>query len=64
MRYNFLALGALTVVSMGCAGIDGGSSVLSSNEYVNPPAEMMHRPGPMVDGPGPGVLGILASQGG
>ena len=62
MRYNFLALGALTVVSMGCAGIDGGSSVLSSNDYVNPPAEMMHRPGPMVDGPGPGVLGVLASH--
>ncbi len=63
MRYYFLALGALMVVCMGCAGIDGGSSVLKTNEHIAPPAAMMHRPGPMVDGPGPGVLGILAQQG-
>jgi len=63
MRYYFLALGALTVVSTGCANMDGGSSVLGTSEYVNPPAAMMQRPGPMVDGPGPGVVGLLASQG-
>ena len=57
MRFKFLALGALTVVSMGCAGLDGsGSSVLKPNDYVNPPAERLARPGPGVDGPGPGVL--------
>ena len=61
MRFNFLALGALTVVSMGCAGLDGGaSSVLKPNEYVNPPAALLARPGPGVDGPGPGVLGMVA----
>lgn len=63
MRYYFLALGALMVVCMGCAGVDG-QSVLKTNEYVAPPAAMMQRPGPMVDGPGPGVMGILAQPGG
>jgi hypothetical protein len=63
MRYYFLALGALAVVCMGCAGVDG-QSVLKPNEYVAPPAAMMQRPGPMVDGPGPGVLGVLAQPGG
>ncbi len=63
MRYYFLALGALVVVCMGCAGVDG-QSVLKTDEYVAPPAAMMHHPGPMVDGPGPGVLGILAQPGG
>jgi hypothetical protein len=63
MRYYFLALGALMVVCMGCAGIDGGSSVLKTDEYIAPPAAMLQRPGPMVDGPGPGVMGILAQQG-
>ncbi len=63
MRYYFLALGALVVVCMGCAGVDG-QSVLKTNEYVAPPAAMMQRPGPMVDGPGPGVLGVLAQPGG
>ena len=62
MRYYFLALGALMVVSTGCANMHGGSSVLETNEYVNPPAAMLQRPGPMVDGPGPGVVGMLASQ--
>lgn len=61
MRFKILALGALTAVSMGCAGLHGdASSVLEPNEYVNPPASMMARPGPGVDGPGPGVLGMLA----
>lgn len=61
MRFKFLALGALTAVSMGCAGLhDGANSVLEPNEYINPPASMVSRPGPMVDGPGPGVLGQLA----
>lgn len=61
MRFKILALGALTAVSMGCAGLDGsGSGVLEPNEYINPPAAMMSRPGPGVDGPGPGVMGILA----
>ena len=61
MRFKFLALGALSVVSIGCAGLDGGaSSVLKPNEYVNPPSSMMARPGPGVDGPGPGVMGMLA----
>ena len=63
MRYYFLALGALVVVCMGCAGVDG-QSVLKSNEYVAPPAAMMQHPGPMVDGPGPGVMGVLAQPGG
>ena len=63
MRYYFLALGALVVVCMGCAGVDG-QSVLHSNEHVAPPAAMMAHPGPMVDGPGPGVLGMLAQPGG
>ncbi len=60
MRYYFLALGALVVVCTGCAGFNtgGSSGVLSNNEYIAPPAEMLHRPGPMVDGPGPGVLGM------
>ena len=62
MRYYFLALGALVVVCMGCAGVDG-QSVLKTNEYVAPPAAMMQRPGPMVDGPGPGVMGMLAQPG-
>lgn len=62
MRIYFLALGALVVVCMGCAGVDG-QSVLKTNEYVAPPAAMMHHPGPMVDGPGPGVLGVLAQPG-
>lgn len=58
-----MALGALTLVSVGCAGLDGAnSSVLKPKEYVNPPAAMMSRPGPMVDGPGPGVLGMVAHQ--
>ena len=61
MKYYFLALGALVVVCMGCAGVDG-QSVLRTDEYVAPPAAMMQRPGPMVDGPGPGVMGMLASQ--
>ena len=63
MRYYFLALGALVVVCMGCAGVDG-QSVLKTNEYVAPPAAMMSHPGPMVDGPGPGVMGMLAQPGG
>ena len=64
MRFNFLTLGALTLVSMGCAGLDGGASgVLKPNEYVNPPAAMLSRPGPGVDGPGPGVLGLAAHSG-
>jgi len=65
MRFKFLALGTLMLVSVGCAGglHDGASSVLKPNEYVNPPAQMMSRPGPMVDGPGPGVLGMVAHQG-
>jgi hypothetical protein len=60
MKYYFLALGALVVVCMGCAGVDG-QGVLSTDEYVAPPAAMLQRPGPMVDGPGPGVMGMLAS---
>lgn len=65
MKYYFLALGALVVVCMGCAGVDGhGQGILRSNEYVAPPAAMMQRPGPMVDGPGPGVMGMLAQPGG
>ncbi len=68
MRIYFLALGALVVVCMGCAGVDGQSvvnqGVLKPDEYVAPPAAMLQRPGPMVDGPGPGVLGILAQPGG
>ena len=61
MRFEFLVLGALTAVSMGCAGLDGGaSSVLKPNDYVNPPAAMVSRPGPGVDGPGPGVLRMAA----
>jgi len=62
MRYYFLALGALVVVCMGCAGGGGagGHGLLKPNEYVAPPAAMMQHPGPMVDGPGPGVLGMLA----
>lgn len=60
MRIYFLALGALTVVCMGCAGIDGGTSVLKTDDYIAPPAGMLQRPGPMVDGPGPGVMGFLA----
>ena len=72
MRYYFLALGALVVVCMGCAGTSGigshggagGHGLLRPNEYVAPPAAMMQRPGPMVDGPGPGVLGVLAQPGG
>jgi hypothetical protein len=63
MRYYFLALGALVVVCMGCAGIDG-QSVVSSNQHVAPPAAMLQHPGPMVDGPGPGVMGMLAQPGG
>lgn len=63
MRIYFLALGALVVVCMGCAGVDG-QSVLRTNEYVAPPAAMMQHPGPMVDGPGPGVMGMLAMPGG
>ena len=63
MRYYFLALGALVVVCMGCAGVDG-QSVVKSNEYVAPPAAMLAHPGPMVDGPGPGVMGVLAQPGG
>jgi hypothetical protein len=63
MRIYFLALGALVVVCMGCAGV-GGQSVLRTNEHVAPPAAMMQHPGPMVDGPGPGVLGVLAQPGG
>ncbi len=63
MRYYFLALGALMVVCMGCAGVDG-HGVLKSSEHVAPPAAMMRNPGPMVDGPGPGVMGILAQPGG
>lgn len=64
MRFKILALGALSVVSIGCAGLDGGaSSVLKPNEYVNPPSSMMARPGPGVDGPGPGVMGMLAQPG-
>jgi len=63
MRIYFLALGALVVVCMGCAGVDN-LGVLKPNEYVAPPAAMMQRPGPMVDGPGPGVLGVLAQPGG
>lgn len=59
MKYYFLALGALVVVCMGCAGVDG-QSVLKTDEYVAPPAAMLQRPGPMVDGPGPGVLGLTA----
>ncbi|MFN9973873.1 MAG: hypothetical protein ACK58T_28670, partial [Phycisphaerae bacterium] len=51
MRIYFLALGALVVVCMGCAGVDN-LGVLKPNEYVAPPAAMMQRPGPMVDGPG------------
>lgn len=62
MRMYFLALGALVVVCMGCAGV--GSSVLKNDEYVAPPAAMMQHPGPMVDGPGPGVMGMLAQPGG
>jgi len=63
MRFKILALGALSVVSMGCASLDGGaSSVLKPNDYVNPPAERLARPGPMVDGPGPGVLGMIAQS--
>lgn len=58
MRYYFLALGALVVVCMGCAGV--GQSVLKTNEYVAPPAAMLQHPGPMVDGPGPGVMGVIA----
>ena len=75
MRYYFLALGALVVVCMGCAGYGGaaglgtvngpgGHGLLKPNEYVAPPAAMMQHPGPMVDGPGPGVLGMLAQPGG
>jgi hypothetical protein len=64
MKYYFLALGALVVVCMGCAGIDGSASVVKSTEHVAPPAAMLQHPGPMVDGPGPGVLGILAQGGG
>ena len=66
MRYYFLALGALVVVCMGCAGVGGvdGHGVLKPNEHVAPPAAIMQRPGPMVDGPGPGVLGMLAQPGG
>jgi len=62
MRYYFLALGALVVVCMGCAGGGGagGHGLLKPNEFVAPPAAMMQHPGPMVDGPGPGVLGMLA----
>ena len=63
MKIYFLALGALVVVCMGCAGVDG-QSVLKTDEYVAPPAAMMQHPGPMVDGPGPGVLGMLAQPGG
>ena len=63
MRYYFLALGALAVVCMGCAGA-GSGSVLRTNEYVAPPAAMLQHPGPMVDGPGPGVLGVLAQPAG
>jgi hypothetical protein len=59
MKYYFLALGALVVVCMGCAGVDG-QSVLKTDEYVAPPAAMLQHPGPMVDGPGPGVMGMLA----
>ncbi|MBL8814620.1 MAG: hypothetical protein JNL58_01225 [Planctomyces sp.] len=62
MRYYFLGLGALAVVCMGCAGVDG-QSVLKTDEYIAPPAAMMQHPGPMVDGPGPGVLGMLAQPG-
>ena len=66
MRYYFLALGALVVVCMGCAGGGGagGHGLLKPNEYVAPPAAMLQHPGPMVDGPGPGVLGMLAQPGG
>lgn len=65
MRIYFLALGALVVVCMGCAGVDShGHGVLKPSEYVAPPAAMMQRPGPMVDGPGPGVMGMLAQPGG
>ncbi|MGV2334813.1 MAG UNVERIFIED_CONTAM: hypothetical protein LVR18_12080 [Planctomycetaceae bacterium] len=64
MKYYFLALCALVVVCMGCAGIDGSASVVKSTEHVAPPAAMLQHPGPMVDGPGPGVLGILAQGGG
>ena len=64
MKYYFLALGALVVVCMGCAGIDGSASVVKSTEHVAPPAAMLQHPGPMVDGPGPGVLGVLAQGGG
>ncbi len=62
MRYYFLGLGALAVVCMGCAGVDG-QSVLKTDEYIAPPAAMMQHPGPMVDGPGPGVMGMLAQPG-
>ncbi|MEO2033474.1 MAG: hypothetical protein ABGZ35_15460 [Planctomycetaceae bacterium] len=63
MRFKFLALGALTAVSMGCAGLDGGgSSVLKPVDYVNPPAAMLSHPGPGVGGPGPGVLGMTAQS--
>jgi len=64
MRFKILALGALTLGSVGCAGLDGaGSSILEPNEYVNPPAALQARPGPMVDGPGPGVMGMIAQPG-
>ena len=63
MRYYFLTLGAIVVVCMGCAGVDG-QSVLKTNQHVAPQAAMLQHPGPMVDGPGPGVMGILAQPGG
>jgi len=62
MRYYFLALGALVVVCMGCATMDG-TSIVKSSQHVAPPAAMLQHPGPMVDGPGPGVLGVLAQGG-
>lgn len=64
MRFYLLGLGALAVVCVGCAGLDSGSSILSNDEYVAPPAAMLQRPGPMVDGPGPGVMAMLAMPGG
>ena len=63
MRYYFLALSALVAVCMGCAGIDGTTSVMKTTEHVAPPAAMLAHPGPMVDGPGPGVMGMLAQPG-